>query len=159
MLRFAAGAGSALLLMLGGFFIWQSAARSDTALTAPDLVAPEFAGEEEEGGGAPAPDEAGPAVPPAADARTKEQRRFDRADKDKNGAVALEELFQPRRKAFARLDTNGDGRLSFEEWAVRTSKRFGEADRDRNGALTRAEFATTAPRRRAPARSKAGCSC
>ena len=104
MLRFAAGAGSALLLMLGGFFIWQSAAQSDTSLTAPDFVAPEFAAEEEESGSS-APDEAGPAVPPAADARTKEQRRFDRADKDKNGAVALEELYMPRRKAFARLDT------------------------------------------------------
>jgi hypothetical protein len=156
MLRFAAGAGAAMLLMLGGFFIWQSAAQSDTSLTAPDFVAPEFAGEEE-GGAAPA--EEGPAVPPASDARTKEQRRFDRADKDKNGAVALEELYQPRRKAFARLDLNGDGRLSFEEWAVRTSKRFSEADRNRNGALDRGEFATTAPRRRAPSRTKAGCSC
>ena len=101
MLRFAAGAGSALLLMLGGFFIWQSAAQSDSSLTAPEFVAPEFASAEE---GGSAPDEEGPAVPPAADARTKEQRRFDRADKDKNGAVALEELFQPRRKAFARLE-------------------------------------------------------
>jgi hypothetical protein len=43
MLRFAAGAGSALLLMLGGFFLWQSVAQSDTSLTAPDFVAPEFA--------------------------------------------------------------------------------------------------------------------
>jgi hypothetical protein len=156
MLRFAAGAGAAMLLMLGGFFIWQSAAQSDTSLAAPEFIAPEFASD---GEGGAAPDEGGPAVPPASDARTKEQRRFDRADKDKNGAVALEELFQPRRKAFARLDKNGDGRLSFEEWAVRTSTRFSEADRDRNGALTRPEFATTAPRRRAPARTKAGCSC
>ncbi len=155
MLRFAAGAGSALLLMLGGFFIWQSVAQGDSSLTAPDFVAPAYAAQEDEGGGST---EEGPATPPSADSRTKEQKRFDRADKDKNGAIALEELFQPRRKAFARLDTNGDGRLSFEEWAVRTSKKFSEADRDRNGALTRAEFATTAPRRRAPAR-KPGCSC
>jgi hypothetical protein len=157
MLRFAAGAGSALLLMLGGFFVWQSVAQGESSLTAPDFVAPEYAAEEEEGGSSVGAQE-GPAVPPSADSRTKEQKRFDRADKDKNGAIALEELFQPRRKAFARLDTNGDGRLSFEEWAVRTSKKFGEADRDRNGALTRAEFATTAPRRRAPVR-KPGCSC
>jgi hypothetical protein len=156
MLRFAAGAGSALLLMLGGFFIWQSVAQGDTSLTAPEFLAPEYAATEDDGGGGSA--EEGPAVPPSADSRTKEQKRFDRADKDKNGAVALEELFQPRRKAFARLDTNGDGRLSFEEWAVRTSKKFSEADRDRNGALTRAEFATTAPRRRAPSR-KPRCSC
>jgi hypothetical protein len=72
--------------------------------------------------------------------------------------VVLEELFQPRRKAFARLDTNGDGRLSFEEWAVRTSKRFSEADRDRNGALTRANsrppHRAAAPRR-GPSRAAA----
>jgi hypothetical protein len=161
MLRFAAGAGSALLLMLGGFFVWQSVAQGDTSLTAPAFEAPEFAAQEDEGGGDSSGDTAArrPATPPSADARTKEQKRFDRADKDKNGAVALEEMFQPRRKAFAKLDTNGDGGLSFEEWAVRTSKRFGEADRDRNGALTREEFASTAPRRRAPARTKAGCSC
>ena len=157
MYRFAAGAGAAILLMLGGFFLWQSVASRDTGIAAPAAAAEaqepegEPEGEEEEA--------AGPARPPSADARTREQRRFDRADKDKNGAVALEELFQPRRKAFARLDKNGDGRLSFEEWAVRTSTRFNEADRDRNGALTRAEFATTAPRRRAPSRTKAGCSC
>jgi hypothetical protein len=157
MLRFAAGAGSALLLMLGGFFIWQSVAQGDSSLAVPAFEAPEFAAPAEESGGGRA--EERPAVPPSADSRTKEQRRFDRADKDKNGAIALAELFEPRRKAFARLDTNGDGRLSFEEWAVRTSKKFAEADRDRNGALTRAEFASTAPRRRAPARTKAGCSC
>jgi hypothetical protein len=155
MLRFAAGAGSALLLMLGGFFIWQSVAQGDTSLTPPDFAAPEFAAEENEGGSNA---EEGPATPPSADSRTKEQKRFDRADKDKNGAIVLEELYQPRRKAFARLDTNGDGRLSFEEWAVRTSKRFSEADRNRNGALDRAEYATTAPRRRASSR-KPGCSC
>ncbi len=158
MLRFAAGAGSALLLMLGGFFIWQGVAQGDSSLTPPDFIAPEFAAAEEEGGGSEGAAEGRPATPPSSDSRTKEQKRFDRADKDKNGAIALEELFQPRRKAFARLDTNGDGRLSFEEWAVRTSKKFGEADRDRNGALTREEFATTAPRRRTPAR-KPGCSC
>jgi hypothetical protein len=157
MLRFAAGAGAALLLMLGGFFLWQSVAQSDTSLTPPDFVAPEFAIRQDEGGGGGEVEER-PATPPSSDARTKEQKRFDRADKDKNGAVALEELFQPRRKAFARLDTNGDGRLSFEEWAVRTSRKFSEADRNRNGALDRGEFATTAPRRRAPAR-KPGCSC
>jgi hypothetical protein len=144
--------------MLGGFFIWQGVAQGDSSLTAPDFEAPEFAAQEEEGGGGAA-EEGRPATPPSADARTKEQKRFDRADKDKNGAVVLDELFQPRRKAFARLDTNGDGRLSFEEWAVRTSKRFSEADRDRNGALTRAEFATTAPRRRTASRAKPGCRC
>lgn len=154
MLRFAAGAGAALLLVLGGFFIWQSVASRDSGIEVPAAIADvqeeEAAGEEESG--APAP-------PPSADSRTKEQRRFDRADKDKNGIIVLDELYQPRRRAFARLDKNGDGRLSFEEWAVRTATRFSEADRNRDRRLTREEFATTAPRRRAPSRNKANCSC
>jgi hypothetical protein len=153
MLKFAAGAGAALLLVLSGFFIWQSVAQRDPGLTVPDYFTSEIAVQDEEGG------DEGPAVPPAADARTKEQRRFDRADKDKNGAIALEELYMPRRRAFARLDRNGDGRLAFEEWAVRTSTRFAEADRNRDRQLTREEYATTAPRRRAPSRNKANCAC
>jgi len=162
MYRFAAGAGAAMLLMLGGFFLWQSVASRDTGIAAapaavatdqPEGAEPDAEHEEEAAG-------PGPARPPSADARTREQRRFDRADKDEDGSIALEELFQPRRRAFARIDRNGDGRLSFEEWAVRTSTKFNEADRDRNGRLTREEFATTAPRRRAPASGRrANCSC
>ena len=156
MLKFAAGAGAALFLVLSGFFIWQSVAQRDPGLTVPDYFTSEIVAQEEEEGSS---GQEGPALPPAADARTKEQRRFDRADKDKSGALALEELFMPRRRAFARLDKNGDGRLAFEEWAVRTSTRFGEADRNRDSQLTREEFATTAPRRRAPTRNKANCAC
>ena len=152
MLRFAAGAGSAILLMLGGFFIWQGMAQRDGGIAAPEFVAPDLPQSENE-------DRVAPAPPPSADARTKEQRRFDRADKNKDGRIVLDELYQPRRRAFARLDTNGDGRLSFEEWAVRTSKRFQDADRNRDGQLTRTEYATTAPRPRAPARTKANCRC
>lgn len=155
MLKFAAGGGAMLLLILSGFFIWQSIAQSDPRLSIPDSVTDGLVYQDEEGGGA----DEGPATPPAADTRNKEQRRFDRADKDKNGAIILDELYLPRRRAFARLDRNGDGRLSFEEWAVRTSTRFSEADRNRDRQLSRAEYATTAPRRRAPARTKANCSC
>lgn len=152
MWRFAAGAGSALALVLGGFFVWQSVASRETGIAAPATVA-DIAED--------APAEEYPAVPvtpPSADARTKEQRRFDRADKDKNGTIVLDELYLPRRRAFARLDRNGDGRLAFEEWAVRTSTKFGEADGNRDGRLTRAEFATTAPRPRAPTRQQ-NCRC
>lgn len=155
MLKFAAGAGAALFLVLSGFFIWKSVAQSDPSLTVPDYATSDFAYQDEEGGaGEEAPD-----VPPAADTRNKEQRRFDRADKDKNGIIVLDELYQPRRRAFARLDKNGDGRLSFDEWAIRTATRFSEADRNRDRQLNRQEYATTAPRRRAPARGKANCSC
>lgn len=147
MLRFFAGAGSALLLVGAGFFIWTGIAGEEADPVPPAPV-----------GRAPASGEGAPAPPPVADARSKEQRRFDRADRDKNGRISLEELFQPRRRAFARLDTDRDGRLSFEEWAVRTVTKFGEADADRDRALDRPEFAATAPRRRAPAR-RANCRC
>jgi hypothetical protein len=147
MLRFFAGVGSALLLVTAGFFFWTGIAQDeeDPVPEAPAVPAgPIVAGR--------------PATPPAADARNKEQRRFDRADRDNDGRITLEELFYPRRRAFQRLDTNHDGRLAFEEWAVRTSTKFGEADANRNRALSRGEFATTAPRPRPAARQK-GCAC
>ena len=147
MLRFFAGVGSALLLAAAGFFIW-----TGTAGQGMDPVPPPPADPVAASG------EGAPARPPAADARGKEQRRFDRADRDKNGRVSLDELFQPRRRAFARLDADGNGALSFEEWAVRTVSKFGEADANRDRALDRTEFAATAPRRRAPAR-RANCRC
>lgn len=147
MLRFLSGASAALLLVLAGFFAWKGLAQGEESPVPP----PPAHGEATDG-------EAAPPAPPAADARTKEQRRFDRVDRNKDGRITLDEMYEPRRKAFARLDTNGDGRLSFEEWAVRTRDRFQGADANRDGALTRAEYATTAPRPRAPAKQK-GCDC
>jgi hypothetical protein len=95
-------------------------------------------------------------APPEADARTREAKRFDRVDHDKDGIITREEMLGPRRKAFAKLDTNHDGALSFEEWAIKTEKRFDDADADHNGKLTRAEFATTAPKRKPP---RPRCDC
>ncbi len=147
MLRFLSGAGAALLLILAGFFAWKGIAQRE-ADAIPPPPAPVEANDED----------AAPPMPPAADARTKEQRRFDRADRDKNGRITIDELYEPRRKAFARLDTNGDGRLSFEEWAVRTREKFRGADANRDGNLTRAEYATTAPRPRARPKQQ-DCAC
>jgi len=147
MLRFFAGVGSALLLVAAGFFFWTGMAQDEGDPVPAPPAAP--AG----------PIAAGPpARPPSADARTKEQRRFDRADRDNDGRVTLEELTFPRRKAYDRLDRDRDGRLSFEEWAVRTYEKFAGADANRDRALNRDEYATTAPRRRTPARQK-NCAC
>jgi hypothetical protein len=147
-LRFSAGAGSALLLAAAGFFIWTGRAQQGvTAL--PNAPAAENDGS----GGEPMT----PATPPSADDRTREQRRFDRADRDNDGRVTLAELNYPRQRAFARLDTNHDGRLAFEEWAVRTQTKFATADANRDGALDRPEFATTAPRRRPAAQARCNC--
>ncbi len=93
---------------------------------------------------------------PEADPKSKEEKRFARADKNEDGRITLAELVEPRRKAFAKLDVNSDGRLSFEEWAVRTIDKFEGADADDSRALTPAEYATTAPK---PRPKKANCSC
>lgn len=148
MLRFFAGVGSALLLVAAGFFIWKGFAQDEEE----DIPAPPQA----QASGAVAP--GAPPTPPSADERTKEQRRFDRADRDNDGKITLEELYYPRRRPYQRLDRNGDGRLSFEEWAVRTTEKFATADRNRDRILDRTEYATTAPRRRAP-QPQANCNC
>ena len=148
-LRFSAGAASALLLAAAGLFIWTGRAQQQSG-----PVPPAPAAETADAG----IDAGSPATPPSADDRTREQRRFDRADRDNDGRITLVELTYPRQRAFARLDTNHDGRLSFEEWAVRTLTKFSTADANHDAALSREEFATTAPHRR-PAARQARCNC
>jgi EF hand len=149
MWRFFAGIGSALLLVTGGFFIWKGVAQGDDANPVPDAPV--------ESAGA-TPTVGRPGLPPSADARTREQRRFERADRDNDGRVTLEELTYGRRRNFDRLDANHDGRLGFEEWAARTLRTFASADGNNDRALSQAEFAATAPRRRATARRQ-NCDC
>ena len=95
-------------------------------------------------------------APPAADPLTKEQKRFNRVDKNKDDRISLAELVQPRRTRFANLDLDNDGTLRFEEWAISSIDKFEGADADGNGELTREEYATTAPKPRAP---KPACNC
>src|SRR5215470_2659740 len=109
MARFLAGAAACFLLLTGAFFLWQSHAQGPTLPPAPK----------------PRPASAfltpaGPLRAPEADPKSREQRRFSRTDKDKDGRIEAEEVFGARRKAFAKLDANGNGVLSFEEWAAKT---------------------------------------
>ncbi|WEK43051.1 MAG: EF-hand domain-containing protein [Candidatus Sphingomonas colombiensis] len=136
MWRYAVGGIAALLMVAAGWVLFHGDAARDPMLPPPPAPAQALAS-----------DEALPEVPEAT-ARTREQKRFDRYDKDRDGRVTREEYLASRRKAFAKLDTNGDGKLSFDEWAVKTITKFADADHDRSGALDRAEFATTAPKRR-----------
>lgn len=148
MWRFFAGVGSALLLVTAGFFIWTGVAHDD-----------DQSGRASRGPGAAQAQGGGPATPPSADERSREQRRFDRADRDNDGRVTIEELTYARRRNFERLDVNHDGRLSFEEWAARTLQKFAAVDGNHDHALNRAEFAATAPpQRRAAARGQR-CDC
>lgn len=91
---------------------------------------------------------------PEASPATREEKRFNRYDKDRDASITRDEYLAARRKAFAKLDVNGDGRLDFDEWAVKATAKFAAADRDKSGAMNAAEFATTAVRRKAPARAK-----
>ena len=144
--RFLAGTVAALLLLSGGFLIWKGRAEQPPVIAAAVPTAfPD------------APSRALAPIPeaPSADPKSKEEKRFARADKDEDGRITLAELVEPRRKPFAKLDVYGDGKLSFEEWAVKTIDKFEGADADDSKALTAAEFATTAPKRKA----KPACSC
>ena len=85
----------------------------------------------------------------------REERRFNRFDRDRNDKISRVELMSSRTAAFRKLDKDGNNLLTFEEWAVTTGARFASADADKSGDLTRAEFATTAPKRAA----KPKCSC
>jgi hypothetical protein len=144
--RFLAGAAACFLLMTGAFLLWQSRAQEAPPLPpapAPRAATPSMAT-------APVRLEAPEATP-----KSREEKRFSRADKDKNGRIEAAELLTPRRKAFAKLDGNGNGTLSFEEWAVKSIDKFRGADKDRSGWLTPAEYATTAP----PPPKKKRCAC
>jgi hypothetical protein len=146
MWRYFAGAGAAVLLMLAGMFLFRGSAASEFKLPAAPARAAAAAPEE------PLPEDA-----PKASAKTREQKRFDRFDKDRNDAVTREEYLLSRRKAYAKLDANHDGRLDFDEWAVKTTTKFAGADADKSGALTRTEFLATAPKPRAGAKPRCVC--
>ena len=144
--RFLAGAAACFLLLTGAFLLWQRRAANTPSLPAapPERAAgPSVFGS------------AGKLEAPEASPKSREEKRFSRADKNKNGRIEREELLTPRRKAFAKLDSNGNGMLSFEEWAVTTLETFGDADRDRSGWLTPVEYASTAP----PPPKPKKCSC
>jgi len=146
MTRILAGAAASLLLVTGGFLLWQGRAGDASILPAAPAARP----------GSPSMLAAN-VVPqaPEATAKSREQKRFSRVDKDKDGRVEREELLGPRRKAYAKLDTDGNGSVSFDEWAAKTIDKFGGADTDKSGWLTPAEYASTAP----PPPKRPRCAC
>lgn len=140
--RFIAGSLSALLLVAAGLFWWQGRASQPPATVVaradpPSPVAEALPDGDENAMGAP--------PPPEATARTREQKRFDRYDRDRDNILTRGEMMGSRVKDFRKLDKDGNNLLSFEEWAVRTTDRFDGADANKDGRLSRAEFATTAP--------------
>lgn len=134
--------GVAVILLVAGGYVWTrgSAPRGGALAAAVSAT----------GAGLPAiPDD--PLVAPVSDVTPadREARRFNRYDKDKDGAVTRDEYLATRRKAYARLDLDGNGSLSFDEYSAKTTKKFNTADLNRDKQLASAEFATTAAKRRA----------
>ena len=143
MVRFLAGAAACFLLLTGAFLLWQSRAQGPTLPNAP---VPRLA----------AGPLGSPLMAPEASAKSREEKRFSRADKNKDGKIESEEIFGARRKAFAKLDTNSNGALTFDEWAAKTIAKFNGADADKSGWLTATEYAATAP---PPPKHPAKCGC
>ncbi len=141
MWRYAAGGGAGVAAVAAGMMLW-SARDAAPAAALPQRPVQAAPGIEE-----PLPERV-----PEATARTREEKRFGRYDKDRDGQITRDEYLVSRRKAYAKLDANGDGQLSFDEWAAKTTAKFAVADRDRSGTMSAAEFATTAVKRK-PARS------
>lgn len=144
MWRYLVGGVAALLLVAAGVLLFKSPARSDTMLPAAPPVAAVTGGEMQE---------ALPDSVPEASPKTREEKRFNRYDKDRNALITRDEYLASRRKAYARLDADRDGRLSFDEWAVKTAGKFAAADKDKSGTMNATEFTTTAPKRKAKART------
>lgn len=145
MWRYLVGGLAALLLVGAGVLLFRGTARQPVLPAMPQSIVQGEAGID-------LPDAA-----PEASAKTREEKRFNRQDKDRDGKITRDEYLASRRKAFAKLDTNGDGRLSFDEWAIKTTQKFADADIDKSGAMDAKEFATTAPKRRA--RQVLKCAC
>ena len=145
MWRYLVGGLAALLLVGAGVMLFRGSAREPVLPAMPRALM-----QDESGGDLP---DAAPEASP----KTREEKRFNRYDKDRDGRITRDEYLANRRKAFARLDTNGDGRLSFDEWAIKAGQRFATADADKSGAMDAKEFATTAVVRKPRAQPKCAC--
>lgn len=156
MARFLAGVAASFLLLTGCFLVWQSKAAQTSLSPVPQAATgPRALTGEARMARTPALSLFAQ-QPPEATAKSREQKRFSRADKNDDGRIDKAELFDPRRKAFAKLDTNANGALSFDEWANKTVEKFASADRDRSGWLSAMEYASTAP---PPPKHRATCAC
>jgi hypothetical protein len=147
-LRFFAGVAVCFLLMTGAFLLWQS--RAEHAAGVPQPSGARSAG----GFSFFGSDDSLQA--PEATEKTREQKRFSRYDKNKDGKVQIDEYLAARRKNFDKLDLDHNGQLAFQEYAAKAIDKFNAAG-GRKGFLTEAEFATTAPPRSKKRRTS--CSC
>lgn len=152
--RIVLGALGALLLVAAGLFWWQGRATNADPPPAPRLALDAPTAEADELPDADGEGLQGPALPQATE-QTREQKRFDRLDRDRDGRITRNEMLAPRVRDFRKLDVDGNNLLSFEEWAVKTADCFKTADANGDQSLTRTEFATTKPKMK----KKQDCAC
>jgi len=150
--RFLIGGIASALLLTGGVFMWKGYTQIAEEEVIPDAP-PDPGPIPVAAMGAPKRGAAPPELPAAKEA-SREERRFNRYDRDRNESVSRIEMMSTRTAAFRKLDKDRNNLLSFDEWAAATGERFAGADKDKSGALSRAEFATTAPKRAAVAKCK-----
>lgn len=152
--RMLVGALGALLLVASGMFWWQGRA-ADTPPAAPTHLALASApAADEELPDSEAGDAVGPGLPEASE-QSREAKRFDRVDKNRDGKITRTEMLSPRVKDFRKLDVDGNNLLTFDEWSVATDNRFKGADKNGDGGLSREEFATTKQKKA----KKPACKC
>src|SRR3546814_7230850 len=125
--------GLALALGVLAVLFW----RDESARASDSVIPPRPATAPSEGIAAPPP------AAPEASEQKREERRFNRYDKDRDEALTREESLASRRTSFAKLDVNGDGRLSFEECSIRTTAKFAKSDPDGSKVLMRDAFLET----------------
>lgn len=112
-----AGAGAALLLIAASLFWWQGRAANgpmpEAVIAPPPPPAIDALPEGD-------PDAVGKPLPRPGEAspQSREQKRFARYDRDRDGVITRIEMMGSRVKAFKKLDKDSDNLLSFEEWAV-----------------------------------------
>jgi hypothetical protein len=94
--RTLVGALGALMLVAAGVFWWQghAAVQRTPAVAAMPSAAPSEAGEDDSLPTSDGDGLQGPALPHASEA-TREQRRFDRFDKDRDGRITRAEMLAP----------------------------------------------------------------
>ena len=153
--RFLAGSVAALLLVAAGLVWWEGRETANRSSLVAQPLAPK--GPELPGAGDPNAVGKAPPTLPQATARTREEKRFDRYDRNRDGSIMRVEMLASRANDFRKLDKDGNNLLSFEEWSVKTSTRFEGADANKDGKLTRPEFATTAVKKAVAAPVKCGC--
>ena len=100
MWRYGAGAMAALALVAAAVIALSGRSRPAALLPAAPAVQAGTTDDQ-----SPLPD-----TMPEATPKSREQKRFGRYDKDRDGKITRDEYLVARRKAFAKLDKDGDGR-------------------------------------------------